>query len=223
MAENKKSFLLYCDLIHTVEKMPKEMAGELFLHILQYVNDMNPESDNLLINLTFEPIKQSLKRDLKKYESICERNKSNGRKGGRPNKDKTQDNPKNPVGYLETQDNPNKPKKADSDSDSDSDSDKNNNQIDYYFIDGDIEIKNLLEKLIIVRLEKHKTSTQFDIESISARAFKYANGDKKTVIEILTTSILNRWPDVYPLKQHENKQDSRKKYEPLNYKNDDRF
>ncbi len=72
MAENKKSFLLYCDLIHTVEKMPIEKAGELFLHILNYVNDKNPVTEDLVVNLTFEPIKQQLKRDLMKYEVIRE-------------------------------------------------------------------------------------------------------------------------------------------------------
>jgi hypothetical protein len=77
MAENKKSFLLYCDLIHTVEKMPKEKAGELLMHILKYVNDENPISDDLIIQLTFEPIKQSLKRDLEKYERIRLKNKEN--------------------------------------------------------------------------------------------------------------------------------------------------
>jgi len=75
MAENKKSFLLYCDLIHTIEKMPKSDAGELFLHMLKYVNDLNPSTENLIVNLTFEPIKQQLKRDLKVYENICNRNK----------------------------------------------------------------------------------------------------------------------------------------------------
>ena len=67
MAENKKSFLLYCDLIHTVEKMPIEKAGELFMHILKYVNDTNPITNDLIIQLTFEPIKQALKRDLDKW------------------------------------------------------------------------------------------------------------------------------------------------------------
>lgn len=70
MAENKKGFILYADLIHTIEKMPIEKAGELFLHILNYVNDKNPVSEDLIINLTFEPIKQQLKRDLKHWESI---------------------------------------------------------------------------------------------------------------------------------------------------------
>lgn len=77
MAENKKSFLLYCDLIHTIEKMPDEKAGQLLKHILQYVNDKNPETDDLILNIAFEPIKQSLKRDLKKYENIRDRNIEN--------------------------------------------------------------------------------------------------------------------------------------------------
>jgi len=68
MAEDKKSFLLYADLIHTIEQMPKADAGELFLHILKYVNDQNPTSENLIVKLTFEPIKQQLKRDLKVWE-----------------------------------------------------------------------------------------------------------------------------------------------------------
>jgi hypothetical protein len=68
MAENKKSFLLYADLIHTVKKMPKEKAGELFLTILSYVNDENPVIDDMLIDLVFEPIKRQMKRDLVKYE-----------------------------------------------------------------------------------------------------------------------------------------------------------
>lgn len=69
MAVDKKSFVLYSDLIHTIRKMPPQKAGELFLHILEYVNDENPETDDLIINLTFEPIKQSLKRDLVRYEN----------------------------------------------------------------------------------------------------------------------------------------------------------
>lgn len=67
MAENKKSFLLYCDLIHTIEKMPDEKAGQLLKHILRYVNDLNPITDDLITQLTFEPIRQSLKRDLLKW------------------------------------------------------------------------------------------------------------------------------------------------------------
>ena len=65
MAENKKSVLIYCDLIHTVEHLPDELAGKLFKHILEYVNDRDPQTDDVLLKIAFEPIKQQLKRDLK--------------------------------------------------------------------------------------------------------------------------------------------------------------
>ncbi len=73
MAENKKSFLLYTDVFFTVEKLTDEKAGQLFKHILAYVNDKYPETDDIILQIAFEPIKQSLKRDLRKYESIREK------------------------------------------------------------------------------------------------------------------------------------------------------
>jgi len=81
MAENKKSFLIYCDLLHTIKKMSKEDAGELFLHILEYTNDLNPTTENIIVELVFEPIKQQLKRDLKSYEKSIEDKSLNGRIG----------------------------------------------------------------------------------------------------------------------------------------------
>jgi len=80
MAENKKSFVLYCDLIHTVEQLTNEQAGDLFKHILRYVNDQEPQTDNVITRIAFEPVKQSLKRDLQKYEDIRKRNQDNARK-----------------------------------------------------------------------------------------------------------------------------------------------
>lgn len=84
MAENKKSFVLYADLIHTVKKMKPVDAGELLLHILQFVNGENPTTDNIVVDLTFEPIKQQFKRDLKKWEVVKEKRSQAGKLGGRP-------------------------------------------------------------------------------------------------------------------------------------------
>jgi len=81
MAEQKKSFILYVDLIHTIEKLPNEDAGELFKHILRYVNDKNPTTENILVDVTFEPIKQQLKRDLKAWEGSKEEKSIAGIKG----------------------------------------------------------------------------------------------------------------------------------------------
>ncbi len=81
MAENKKGFLLYCDLLHTVKKLNDEQAGKLFKHVLEYVNDLNPETEDILMQVCFEPIRQSLKRDLQKYEKIREKKREAGKKG----------------------------------------------------------------------------------------------------------------------------------------------
>lgn len=78
MAESKKSFILYADLLHTVEKMPIDKAGELFKTILEYVNDKDPQPDDLLISLVFEPIKQQLKRDLNKWNDGKDTKSRNG-------------------------------------------------------------------------------------------------------------------------------------------------
>jgi len=110
MAKDKKSFMLYIDQMGIFDKLEDDQAGRLIKHIFMYCNDENPKAD-FITELAFESIKQSLKRDLKKYENICNRNSINGSKGGRPKK---------PSGLLG---NPKKTKKADSDSDSDSDSD----------------------------------------------------------------------------------------------------
>lgn len=79
MAEGKASVVIYADLIHTVKKMPKEKAGELFLTILEYINDLNPVIDDLLIEVAFEPIKQQMKRDLKKWEAIKDKRSEAGK------------------------------------------------------------------------------------------------------------------------------------------------
>ena len=112
----KKSFLLYCDLKHTIDKLPDETAGRLLKLILDYANGDFNEPTDLLLQVVFEPIKQSLIRDLEKYDAKVVRNKENGSKGGRPSKE---NNPLKPTGLNN---NPLKAKKADSDNDSDSDS-----------------------------------------------------------------------------------------------------
>jgi len=67
MAENKKSIVIYIDIITTIEKLEDDEAGRVLKHLLRYVNDLNPEPPDRLTEIIFEPIKQQLKRDLIKW------------------------------------------------------------------------------------------------------------------------------------------------------------
>ena len=81
MATDKKSFILYSDIIHTVEKLTDSDAGQLLKHLLRYVNDQNPTTDNPLVEIAFEPIKQQLKRDLVKFEDVKVKRSEAGKAG----------------------------------------------------------------------------------------------------------------------------------------------
>ena len=90
MAKDKKSFVAYCDWLESFEELTDEEAGRLAKHLFRYVNDLNPEAPDKITKMCFIPIKQSLKRDLVKYEERADRARENGAKGGRPKTKKTQ-------------------------------------------------------------------------------------------------------------------------------------
>lgn len=88
MAKDKKSFVLYADIIHTVKHLTDVQSGQLFKHLLAYVNDVNPVIEDPIINIAFEPIKQQLKRDLRKYEDIKSKRSEAGKKSAKARKQK---------------------------------------------------------------------------------------------------------------------------------------
>ncbi|MBW2961289.1 DUF6291 domain-containing protein [Mesonia aestuariivivens] len=83
MAKDKKSFVAYTEWSETFEMLSDEEAGKLIKHLLRYVNDENPEMDDRMLKILFQPIKQQLKRDLGKYEDIKKKRAEAGRKGGK--------------------------------------------------------------------------------------------------------------------------------------------
>lgn len=81
MAEDKKGFILYADQKELFSQLPDELAGKLIKHIMAYVNDENPVSDDIVINIAFTPIKLQLKRDLVKFEETKGRRSIAGKIG----------------------------------------------------------------------------------------------------------------------------------------------
>jgi hypothetical protein len=78
--KNKKSFILYADYKNTVNILDDEIAGKLFKHILSYVNDENPQTEDIVLKIAFEPIKQQLKRDLDRWKDIKVKRSDAGKK-----------------------------------------------------------------------------------------------------------------------------------------------
>mgnify|MGYP003404642012 FL=1 len=80
MAAGKKSFLFYTDWIDTFKKLPKDKGYDLLMHMLSYVNDENPETDDILVDAVFQQIKNTLKRDLNNWENQQQQRKEAGLK-----------------------------------------------------------------------------------------------------------------------------------------------
>jgi len=196
MAENKKSFLLYCDTKFTIDKLTDEQSGKLFKHILNYVNDLNPVLNDLLLEIAFEPIKQNLKRDLKKYLNVCERNKLNGLKGGRP---KNPSEPKKPSGLIGNPKNPSKPKKADNDNDNEIVNEYvNKNNIDKNFIP-------IINKWLVYKKEKKDKYTQSGLIEFIKSLINLSESKPLIAEKIINQSMANNWKGIFELKT-ENKQ-----------------
>lgn len=81
MAKDKKSFILYSDLLDKIEMLTIEERGILFTHLLEYVNDKEPVLTDRLLLAAWKPIELELKRDLKKYEAAKESKANGGRLG----------------------------------------------------------------------------------------------------------------------------------------------
>ena len=80
MAEGKKTFIFYSDWINMIREMPNSDAGELLKHVLSYVNDENPVTDNLLVKMAFGHMKPMLKKDLDKWEKQLQQFSKMGKK-----------------------------------------------------------------------------------------------------------------------------------------------
>ncbi len=104
MAENKKSFVLYSDLIKSIEHLTNEEKGILFNHLLEYVNDMNPVLTDRLVLTAWKPIELQLKRDLVKFEEVKSKRSDAGKRSAELRALKSSEqNPTNPTSVESVQ------------------------------------------------------------------------------------------------------------------------
>lgn len=125
MDVKKKSFLVYGeDLKEILDALTDEQVAQLFRGMVDYhLTGVDPAFTGIL-KYIFIPIRQQMDRDKGRYEAKCEKNRANGKLGGRPKKP-------NETEWLSE-----KPKKADIDKDidiekdTDRDTDKESRSVD---------------------------------------------------------------------------------------------
>ena len=88
---DKNSFLIYLDYQEQFELLTDEQAGQLIKAIIKYEKTGEITKLEGMIKMAFSFIKTQLDRDREKYNKKCEKNKENGRKGGRPKKEQKQE------------------------------------------------------------------------------------------------------------------------------------
>lgn len=113
----RDTFIFYRDWLNALNDMPDNIQLEVYKSIAKYALDGTLAELSPLAKIAFSFVKPQIDRDIDKYNKVVERNRANGRNGGRkPQKPKqTQINPKNPVGYLGTQKTQMNPKNLDND------------------------------------------------------------------------------------------------------------
>ena len=116
--KGKNTFVFHKEWYDAVSGFDNSTRAEILEAIVCEAFDTEKKSLSPLAEMAMSFIRPQIERDNEKYVSICRRNAENGAKGGRRKKPKeTQNNPENPVGSLETQRNPDEPKKAHYDND----------------------------------------------------------------------------------------------------------
>lgn len=94
---------LFCDASATIDMLSDAEAGRLLKALMHYANDITdtlPGQEKLV----FSMLKSQIDRDAASYQDFLDKQRENGKKGGRPKKPSLSDeNPKNPSLFEKTQ------------------------------------------------------------------------------------------------------------------------
>lgn len=146
--------------------MTDEEAGKFLKNLITYADtgEVEDYQDRFMAMILSDQISQ-INKNWESYDKTCAANRENGKKGGRPRKNKTERldsesevNPEKPMGFDENPKNPDKDKEQDKDKDCDKDMDKKKG-----------EEKNKKEKSSVVFFPSHLSQLfPCEIEGVNA-------------------------------------------------------
>lgn len=87
----RNAFLLYIDRLEVLDDMTDADAGKLFRAIRDYVKDGSTPERGTIVSIAFLALKPALDSDSEKYHLMCIKRSEAGKKGGRPRKQKKQE------------------------------------------------------------------------------------------------------------------------------------
>lgn len=225
MSIEKSSFILYQGYRKHLSLLSDADRGKLLMALFDYAEGGKlPEFDGAA-GMAFSFIQDQMDRDANKYAAVCERNRKNGSKGGRPSKvNESETNPKEP---KESERLFQKPKKPDNEYDNDTDNDNDNDNGDdktiselhinpetagikktkkktthpkeESYFPNDEKLNNVFLDFIDMR---RKIKSPMTDRAITTMLNKLIKLDNETAIRMLEQSILNNWKDIYPLKEN---------------------
>lgn len=107
----KDSFTIYTKYAEQISLLSDVQAGVLLRALICYQTEKPLPKMDGMTNIIFTTIRQELDSEKEYYDALCEKNRANGKKGGRPSKSLVNkgNKPKKPNGYFGFSE---KPKKA---------------------------------------------------------------------------------------------------------------
>lgn len=127
----KESMVIPRSLLTATNRLSMTEKGEVLDAIMRYGFDGEEYSgDSVVVAMIFDLTKPYIDENNKRYDAVVERNRNNGKKGGRP---KSTKNPEKPSGLFweprKTQQNPTKPRRTQTNLDTDTDTDTDTGSI----------------------------------------------------------------------------------------------
>ncbi|MDD4439377.1 MAG: DUF6291 domain-containing protein [Tissierellia bacterium] len=207
----RDGIIIYVQQYEAIKDLSQSDKGLLLDAIFHYhiTGEVMQELPPMVL-MAFTFIRTSIDSNTRKYEAIVERNRENGKKGGRPRNPNNPSEPKKPTGLKKTQANPNnpsEPKKADTDTDTDTVKDTKTKtvSIDDLFSNENVLLKPIVSEWIAYKKEiKDPYKTVRGMKAFVKELQKLSNNDPKVAKEITERSMANNWKGIFELNNNGN-------------------